>query len=143
MYKQPIEKMVCDSDYGDGGIYFYETYLEWTNRDNGKGFKIEYKNIVDVDVVLTHKKKVVIKTQMGNTWNLYLYKYENLLDILYKQMDLAKGKADAPQANEEVVAEAEETKESDLDKLERLAKLHESGALSDEEFQLAKDKILR
>ena len=42
MYKAPIEKMVCDSDYGDGGVYFYETYLEWINRDNGKGFKIEY-----------------------------------------------------------------------------------------------------
>jgi hypothetical protein len=36
MYKAPIEKMVCDSDYGDVGGYFYETYLEWTNRDNGK-----------------------------------------------------------------------------------------------------------
>ena len=56
-------------------------------------------------------------------------------------MNLAKGKADAPK--NEVVAEAEESKESDLDKLERLAKLHESGALSDEEFQLATDKILR
>ena len=141
MYKQPLEKMVCDSDYGDGGIYFYETYLEWTNRDSGKGFKIEYKNIVDVDVVLTHKKKVMIKTEKGNVWNLYLYKYENLLEILYKQMDLAKGKADAP--NGDVVAEASEAKESDLEKLERLAKLHESGALSDEEFQLAKDKILK
>jgi hypothetical protein len=93
-------------------------------------------------VTLTHKKKVAIKTQKGNTWNLYLYKYESFLEILYKQMDLAKGKADAPK-KEEVVAEAEEAKESNLDKLERLAKLHESGALSDEEFQLAKDKILR
>ena len=115
--------------------------MEWTNRDTGKGFKIEYVNIVDVDVTLTHKKKIAIKTQKGNTWNLYLYRYESFLDILYKQMDLAKGKADAPK--NEVVAEAEESKESDLDKLERLAKLHESGALSDEEFQLAKDKILR
>ena len=143
MYKAPIEKMVCDSDYGDGGIFFYETYFEWTNRDSGKGFKVEYKNIVDVDVVLTHKKKVIIKTAKGNTWNLYLYKYDTLLDILYKQMDIAKGKADAPKEEGEVVAEAKEEKESDLDKLERLAKLHESGALSDEEFQLAKDKILR
>ena len=139
MYKAPLEKMVCDSDYGDGGIFFYETYFEWTNRDSGKGFKVEYKNITDVDVVLTHKKKVIIKTAAGNTWNLYLYKYETLLNFLYKRMDIAKGKV----ADEKVVAEAEESKESDLDKLERLAKLHESGALSDEEFQLAKDKILR
>ena len=139
MYKAPLEKMVCDSDYGDGGIFFYETYFEWTNRDSGKGFKVEYKNITDVDVVLTHKKKVIIKTAAGNTWNLYLYKYETLLNFLYKRMDIAKGKV----ADEKVAAEAEESKESDLDKLERLAKLHESGALSDEEFQLAKDKILR
>ena len=52
MYQAPFEKMVCDSDYGDGGIYFYEEYFQWTCRDNGKGFKVEYKNIADVDVVL-------------------------------------------------------------------------------------------
>ena len=44
MYKAPIEKMVCDSDRGDGGVYFYEEYLEWLNRDTGRGFRIQYKN---------------------------------------------------------------------------------------------------
>ena len=47
MYQAPFEKMVCDSDYGDGGIYFYETYFEWASRDSGKCFKVDYKNIID------------------------------------------------------------------------------------------------
>ena len=140
MYTPPIEKMVCDSDYGDGGIYFYDTYFEWSNRESGKGFKVEYKNIVDVNVVLSHKKTVTIKTKAGNTWRLYLYKYDELLKILYKQMDIAKGK-EKPEVVDAVVEPVKQ--ESDLDKLERLAKLHESGALTDEEFQIAKDKILR
>ena len=140
MYQAPLEKMVCDSDYGDGGIYFYEEYFQWTCRDNGKGFKVEYKNIADVDVVLTHKKKVVIKTKDGKTYNLYIYRYETMLEILYKKMGVSKDGKVVGVAEEKPV---EEANESDLDKLERLAKLHESGVLSDEEFALAKEKILK
>lgn len=140
MYQPPIAKMVCDSDYGDGGIYFYETYFEWVERNSGKNFKVEYQNIVDVSVVQTHKKTVRIKTKAGNTWNLYLYKFDELLKILYKQMEGNK-KNNNPEVVDAVVEPVKQ--ESDLDKLERLAKLHESGALTDEEFKLAKDKILR
>ena len=140
MYKPPIEKMVCDSDYGDGGIYFYDTYFEWSNRDSGKGFKVEYKNIVDINVIHTHKKTVIIKTKAGNTWKLYLYKYDELLNIMNKQIEANK-EGSKPEVVDAVVEPVKQ--ESDLDKLERLAKLHESGALTDEEFQLAKDKILR
>lgn len=140
MYQAPFEKMVCDSDYGDGGIYFYETYFDWTNRDTGKGFRVNYSDIADVDVVLTHKKKVTVILKEGKKYNLYLYRYETLLQILYGKMGVKQGKN-----GQDVVGEAKEesAKETDLEKLERLAKLHESGALSDEEFQLAKDKILR
>ena len=138
MYKIPLEKMVCDSDRGDGGIYFYEEYFEWLERDKGTGFRIWYKSIKDVKVVMTQKKKVIILTQQGQSVNLYLYKYEELLKILYERMNASK---EAPIDAEVSKPEAKDDGD-DLSKLERLAKLHESGALTDEEFAQAKKKIL-
>ena len=134
MYKIPFEKMICDSDHGDGGVYFYEEYLEWLNRDTGRGFRIQYKNIEDVEVRMTQKKTIVLKLVGGKTENLYLYKYEQFMQILNDLMDKAKG---IKKENVEPIGEGDM-----LSKLERLAKLHESGALTDEEFALAKQKIL-
>ena len=31
MQPLPYDKMICDSDLGDGGVYFYEEYFEWLN----------------------------------------------------------------------------------------------------------------
>ena len=44
MFTIPYEKMICDTNQGDGGISFYEEYCEWINRYNGKSFKIYYKD---------------------------------------------------------------------------------------------------
>ena len=121
--------MVCDSDYGDGGVYFYDEFFDWINRDSGKGFRIHYKDIKDIQVIMSQKRKVTVYLNDGTNKNLYLYKYENLLKIIYEAMDRVNGKKEEPG-------------EDDLSKLERLAKLHESGALTDEEFVKAKQKIL-
>lgn len=134
MYKAPIEKMVCDSDRGDGGVYFYEEYLEWLNRDTGRGFRIQYKNIEDVDVIMSQKKKIVLKLVGGQTENLYLYKYDQFMQILTDLMNKAKG---ITKENVEPIGDGDT-----LTKLERLAKLHENGSLTDEEFKLAKQKVL-
>lgn len=133
MYQAPYEKMVCDSDYGDGGVYFYDEYLEWINRNSGTGFKIYYKDIKDINVILTQKKKVVILLNNGETKNLYLYKHDVLTKLINDAIERVNGKKEEP---------VEESKEDDLSKLERLARLHESGALTDEEFAKAKAKIL-
>lgn len=145
MYKIPLEKMVCDSDRGDGGIYFYEEYFEWIQRDRGTGFRVWYKSIKDVKVVLSQKKKVIIITNQGQNINLYLYKYEELLEILYKRMeDVKNGLQPIDAEVSEPASSQPEAKKSedDLAKLERLAKLHDSGALTDEEFTAAKKKVL-
>ena len=145
MYKIPLEKMVCDSDRGDGGIYFYEEYFEWIQRDRGTGFRVWYKSIKDVKVVLSQKKKVIIITNQGQNINLYLYKYEELLEILYKRMeDVKNGLQPIDAEVSEPASSQPEVKKSedDLAKLERLAKLHDSGALTDEEFTAAKKKGL-
>lgn len=133
MYQPPYEKMVCDSDYGDGGVYFYDEYLEWIHRSSGTGFKIYYKDIKDINVILSQKKKVIILLNNGETKNLYLYKHDVLTKLINDAIERVNGKKEEP---------VEESKEDNLSKLERLARLHESGALTDEEFAKAKAKIL-
>ena len=142
MFELPYEKMICDSDLGDGGISFYQEYAEWLNRDNGKGFKIYYKDIKEVKIVSGIKKRVIVCTNSGDK-NLYLYKADTLRQLLYEAVNRVSG--ETPKAEAKVVdAKVEPVPQDEdmLSKLERLAKLHESGALSDEEFAKAKEKIL-
>lgn len=138
MVQVPYEKMVCDSDYGDGGVYFYDEYFEWINRDTGKGFRIRYEDIKDITLIQSQKKKVTVITNSGAQRNLYLYKADSLIRLLQEAMDRVHGVIKEPVAE----VPAKDSAEDDISKLERLAKLHESGALTDEEFKAAKQKIL-
>ena len=135
MFEVPYEKMVCDSDNGDGGVYFYNEYMEWVLRNSHDGFKIYYKDIKDVKIIYSRKKVVTIYKNDGSHRNLYLYKADTLKKLIYDAIQRVNGEAPNPE-----VVDAPE--EDDLSKLERLAKLHESGALNDEEFAQAKKKIL-
>ena len=136
MFEVPYEKMVCDSDNGDGGVFFYNEYMEWVLRNSHDGFKIYYKDIKDVKIIYSRKKVVTVYMNNGSHRNLDLYKADTLKKLIYDAVQRVNGS--------EVVdaTPVEEPKEDDLDKLERLAKLHESGALNDEEFAEAKKKIL-
>ena len=138
MVQVPYEKMVCDSDYGDGGVYFYDEYFEWINRDTGKGFRIRYEDIKDITLIQSQKKKVTVITNSSAQRNLYLYKADSLIRLLQEAMDRVHGVIKEPVAQ----VPAKDSAEDDISKLERLAKLHESGALTDEEFKAAKQKIL-
>ena len=139
MFDIPYEKMVCDSDLGDGGLYFYNEYMEWVLRNSNSGFKIYYKDIQDVKIIYTRKKVVTVYMNNGSHRNLYLYKADILKKLIHEAVDRVNGVVD----NQEVPQEQpKEENVDDLTKLERLAKLHESGALNDEEFAQAKKKIL-
>ena len=141
MFELPYEKMICDSDLGDGGISFYNEYAEWLNRDNGKGFKIYYKDIKEVKIVSGIKKRVIVCTTSGDK-NLYLYKADTLRQLLYEAVNRVSGmQKEEPKVVDAKVEPIPEDEDM-LAKLERLAKLHESGALTDEEFAKAKEKIL-
>ena len=131
MFIIPYEKMICDSNKGDGNIQFYEEYCEWINRYNGDGFKIYYRDIDDVKVTSGIKKTVIVILKDGQKINFYLYKAATLRKLLFDAVQRVSGESKA------------EDSEDDVTKLERLAKLHESGALSDEEFLAAKEKILK
>ena len=139
MFDVPYEKMVCDSDLGDGGLFFYNEYMEWVLRNSNSGFKIFYKDIQDVKIIYTRKKVVTVYMNNGSHRNLYLYKADTLKKLIHEAVDRVNGVVD----NQEVPQEQpKEENVDDLTKLERLAKLHESGALNDEEFAQAKKKIL-
>ena len=131
MFTIPYEKMICDSNKGDGNIQFYEEYCEWINRYNGDSFKIYYRDIDDVKVTSGIKKTVIVILKDGQKINFYLYKATTLRKLLFDAVQRVSGESKA------------EDSEDDVTKLERLAKLHESGALSDEEFLAAKEKILK
>ena len=131
MFTIPYEKMICDSNKGDGNIQFYEEYCEWINRYNDDSFKIYYRDIVDVKVTSGIKKTVIVILKDGQKINFYLYKAATLRKLLFDAVQRVSGESKA------------EDSEDDVTKLERLAKLHESGALSDEEFLAAKEKILK
>ena len=131
MFTIPYEKMICDSNKGDGNIQFYEEYCEWINRYNGDSFKIYYRDIDDVKVTSGIKKTVIVILKDGQKINFYLYKAATSRKLLFDAVQRVSGESKA------------EDSEDDVTKLERLAKLHESGALSDEEFLAAKEKILK
>ena len=139
MFENPYQKMVCDSDYGDGGVYFYNEYLEWIERYNSKGFKVYFKDIKDVQIIYGGKKKVIIYLNNGEKKNLYLYRADTLKALIHQAIERVNGKEEPKKLEPEV---KEEVKEDDITKLERLVKLHDSGALTDEEFNQAKKKIL-
>ena len=131
MFIIPYEKMICDSNKGDGNIQFYEEYCEWINRYNGDSFKIYYRDIDDVKVTSGIKKTVIVILKDGQKINFYLYKAATLRKLLFDAVQRVSGESKA------------EDSEDDVTKLERLAKLHESGALNDEEFLAVKEKILK
>ena len=139
MFDVPYEKMVCDSDLGDGGVYFYEEYMEWVLRNSNNGFKIYYKDIKDVKIIYTRKKVVTVYMNNGSHRNLYLYKADTLKKLIHEAVDRVNG---GEQPKDAPAEQPVEEPADDLSKLERLAKLHESGALNDEEFAQAKKKIL-
>ena len=134
MFTVPYAKMICDSNKGDGGISFYEEYCEWLNRYNGNSIKIYYKDIDDVKVTSGLKKTVIVILKDGTKIPFYLYKAATLRELLYKAVQRVNG-----EPKEYDFTESGDT----VFQLERLAKLHESGAISDEEFQEAKQKILK
>ena len=113
--------------------------MEWVLRNSNSGFKIYYKDIKDVKIIYTRKKVVTVYMNNGSHRNLYLYKADTLKKLIHEAVDRVNGVVD----NQEVPQEQpKEENVDDLTKLERLAKLHESGALNDEEFAQAKKKIL-
>lgn len=145
MFNVPYEKMICDTNKGDGGINFYEEYCEWMNRYNGDSFKIFYRDIDDVKIVSGLKKTVIVTLKSGEAFKFYLYRAATFRELLYKAVQRVNGEVTEDEKEVKQMEEAKEESDSEdyISKLERLAKLHESGFLNDEELAAAKQKLLK
>ena len=139
MFTVPYAKMICDSSRGDGGLNFYDEYCEWINRATGEGFKVYYKDIDDVRIISGLKKTVIVVLKNGVNVRFYLYKAATLKEMLYKAVQRVNGVSEEIKEEKSTDVEGEDC----VAKLEKLAKLHDSGALTDEEYAEAKQKILK
>ena len=137
--KIPRESMVCDTERGDGNIYFYDEYFEWISRSTGSGFRLRYESIDDIKVIRTAKKEVILITKQKKRISLFIYKADTLLSLLYERINAVNGQSPIIDAE---ISPVKDEKEATLSQLERLAKLHKSGDLTDEEFAKAKAKLL-
>ena len=136
------QKMIADHNGLGGGVFFELFYLEWKPRNyryKDHSFKVYYKDITKVELIDSFKKRVILHTASGK-YTIDLYRVDTFLYILDQARE--KNKEGNPEDIIEVPVEDESPVSQNLSELERLAKLHESGALTDEEFKLAKEKIL-
>ena len=144
MFELPRADYLCDTSYGDGKIFFYDDRMEWRLRGAEFAkptFVIRYDEIQDIEVIPTRKKTVIIKLKDGTSRSLFLYKVEELYGIINERMEALKLKDDKKDVVDATVTPVAE-EEDKLAKLERLAKLHKDGALTDEEFAAAKKALL-
>lgn len=147
MFEIPYLKMICDSNYGGGGVFFYEEYFEWVGRGrkSDSGFKIYYKDIEDVKIIYGGKKTLTVYLKDGATRNFYLYKADTLRLHIHNAIERIEGKNKIINNEEPSIKEVkvkEENSDDIIVKLEKLKKLHDSGDITDEEFALAKKKII-
>lgn len=128
----------CDTSNGPGFVYMYDKYLEWIPRDGRLihlKFVLYYSEMGKVEVIPTRKAQININYSDGNKYSLMLYDQNVFTSILE---DRIKHSKDEKPALESKSSSADE----DLEKLMKLSALHKEGSLSDEEFALAKAKIL-
>ena len=134
-------KMIVDTLRADGGVYFEKDYLEWRPRKyvlKDLSFRIFYRDITDVQVTYTFKKRVDIIC--GNkTYSLFTHRINTFMQLL----DSARAGSPSNVIDAEVITERKGISPEDLERLMKLAELKGSGALTEEEFNKQKEQILR
>ncbi len=135
------QMMRADRGNVAGGLYFYGDRLVWNPRHyqfNGMRFELPYGEIEAYDIVPTKKKHVNIHMKNGDTYFVDIYH----LDLFMMMLDQAMRESKNPRALAAAKKADDDNGEDDLEALARLAALHQSGALSDEEFEKMKAKII-
>ena len=136
------QRIRADRGNVGGMLYFYADRLVWTPRHyryNSLGFEVQYSDIVTYEVMQTHKKRLDIVTK-DDTYFVELYHID--LAMMWIDAAVKDAKGESPKVVEAQAVEPTEKKEDDLDALARLAALHKSGALTDDEFKAMKAKII-
>lgn len=143
MLETPRLRLKADTAYGGGVLEFYEEYFEWRPRSAAllsQKFSIRYEDILDIEMIPTHKKQVIISTRDGYKYTVMLYHIDLFSGMVNERMAACKAPKAAKTAPRAIPAGSKE--DEDLAKLEKLAELRRTGALTEEEFKAAKAKIL-
>lgn len=139
------KSMICDSDYADGNVLFEKETMTFKPRsfDQRKyEFTIRYEDITEVKQYKGIKSTVVLVTRNG-TYNFHLYK----MNTFVQQVESGRAYWRDDIIIDATVKEAPKTdkkplSDDDLEKLSKLAELHDQGVLSDAQFEEEKSIIL-
>ena len=148
--------IICDTRLGGGHLFFYDEHFEWRSRSlalASSTIKVRYEDIEDIKIIPTHKKEVRVILKSGEEHTLLMYKTDAFIGIIQERLqslknkDIVKSKHDEIveiKENKKVAPKAKAAEEGDdmLSKIVKLSELKEKGLLTDEEFALAKKKIL-
>lgn len=132
------KKMIADTDRGDGGVYFEKEYFEFRPRDLSKKkdiFRIYYKDIISTQIRRGIKSTVFVELKSGYV-RFYLYKVNTFVQLV------EEGRKQYNVVDVEVEKEEQPLTDAQIEKLEKLNKLHKDGVLSDQEFEKEKGLIL-
>lgn len=131
------EDMIVDTPRADGGAYFKEDCFEWKARDikeSKYNVTIRYEDIKSVTIIQGIKKRVDVVTNDNKIHYFYLYKANTFVELIEAGREHAKMKKEegfAPLSDE------------DLDRLAKLSQLHKDDILTDDEFNLQKNEIMK
>ena len=130
------KRMNADRVGCDGSIFFEEDRLVWKPHANGPSvpsIEIPYLDIQNVQVVGTIKKRIDVITNTESL-TISLYRSETFVMLLNEAREAAKQKKDGKMAP---------ISDDDMVRLKKLAELHDSGVLSDADFEDQKETILK
>ena len=141
-------KMVADTQYGAGGLYFYEEYFEWRPKSGALmnlRFMIRYDELDDIKITPTRKSQVIITTKDGRQYTVMIHKVDSFTGFINERLENLKYKKQATVENARKPKEVEHKAakaEDPLAQLTKLAELREKNLLTEEEFTAAKKKLL-
>lgn len=127
------KKMIADTLVCGGGVYFREDHLSWISRGHEHPeahFDVYYKDIADVKVIPTHKKRIDIYAN-GKVYSIRLYRVNVFMEILKEARENCSKQGSGP------------LDAAVLQRIAELEKLKEQGAITEEEFNILKSRLMQ
>lgn len=128
------ESMVVDTAKADGGAYFEVDHFVWKARDSMLSAKVFYADIENVYIIQGAKKRVDVVLKNKKYYSFFLYKAQTFVDLINAGRAAMKQKEEtgfSPMSDE------------DIDKLYKINQLHKDGILTDSEFEIQKNDLMK
>ena len=140
------KSMICDTDKADGNVRFDKETMTFKPRNydlRQYEFTIRYEDITEIKQYKGIKSTVMLVTSNG-TYTFHMYK----MNTFIQQVESGREYWNAPDVIEAKVVEPAKPEvkrplsDDDLEKLAKLAELHDQGVLNDAQFEEEKNIIL-